>query len=185
MGASACSAQNDMRPRGYLQCAVTVGGADGYRAWTEACNLDTRTLESSRERGQRAPSAARQPTDAMKRNVIGWPEQVEAWDVHQLTGCCDSSEAQDCSCLMTLTPRLAGRAGLVVSRHPRGKTSSATRRGSDMYMHGLGGGREMTDREREGRVICDGKIRNSVGAGQGSSLMASPATRGKMELELL
>lgn len=34
--ASACSAQNDMRPRGYLQSAVTVGGADGYRAWTEA-----------------------------------------------------------------------------------------------------------------------------------------------------
>lgn len=69
--------------------------------------------------GQRAPSAAQQPTDAMKRNVMGWPGKDEAWDGHQLTGCCDSSEAQDCSSLMTLTPRLAelaGRAGLVVSR---------------------------------------------------------------------
>lgn len=51
MGASACSAQNDMRPRGYLQSAVTDGGADGYRAWTGGLNLDTRTLESSREQG--------------------------------------------------------------------------------------------------------------------------------------
>lgn len=36
MGASACSAQDDMRPRGYLQSAVAVGGADGYRAWEAA-----------------------------------------------------------------------------------------------------------------------------------------------------
>lgn len=72
----------------------------------------------------------------MKRNVMGWPGKDEAWDGHQLTGCCDSSEAQDCSCLMTLTPRLAtGRqswSGGVEAPRTR-ETSNATRRGSDMH----------------------------------------------------
>lgn len=51
MGASACSTQNDMRPRGYLQCAVTDGGADGYRAWTEAI---VSTREPWNPRGSKA-----------------------------------------------------------------------------------------------------------------------------------
>jgi hypothetical protein len=57
---------------GYLQSAATVGGADGYRAWSESLDCRHENLEKyCKKQGRRALSAVQHPTDAMKRNVMG------------------------------------------------------------------------------------------------------------------